>query len=98
MSVKTVAAFLAGALAARAGTAAALTSGHVFRLQQGDEAQYGTIHCQAVYSLEYSGFSCSGAPRRYSVIYAPDEIRVLRSNAKHVSKTVFFVNPSGGAK
>jgi hypothetical protein len=49
-------------------------------------------------SLGYSGFSCSGAPRRYSVIYAPDEIRVLRSNAKHVSKTVFFVNPSGGAK
>ena len=98
MSATTVAAFLAGALAASVGTAAALTNGHVFRLQQGDEARYGTIRCQAAYSLQYSGFTCSGAPRRYSIVYAPDGIRVLRTNARKVSKTVFFVNPSGSAK
>ena len=97
MSVKTVAAFLVGALAACAGTAAAFTSGHVFRLQQGDEARYGTLQCEATYSGPYSGFTCFGA-HRYSIIYAPDEIRVLRSNAKNVSRTVFFVNPAGGAK
>ena len=96
MSAKTVAAFLAGALAAGTGTAAALTSGHVFQLQQGDEAKYGTIQCHATYSLQYSGFMCFG-PHRYSIVYAPDEIRVLRSNAKNVSKTVFFVDP-GAAK
>ena len=93
MSARTVAAFLAGAVAASVGTAAALTGGHVFRLQQGDEARYGTIQCQAAYSLQYSGFTCFGAPRRYSIVYAPNEIRVLRSNAKNVSKTLFFLNP-----
>jgi hypothetical protein len=98
MSARTVAAFLAGALAASVGTAAALTNGHVFRLQQGDEAKYGTIQCQATYSLQYSGFSCFGAPHRYSIVYTPDELRVLRLNAKNVFKTVFFVNPSDSAK
>jgi hypothetical protein len=95
MSAKTVAAFLAGALAASTGTAAALTTGHGFRLQQGDHARYGTIVCSAVYAAQYKGFDCIGA-RRYEVIYAPSEIRVLRSNNKHVSKTVFYVNPNGG--
>ena len=32
----------------------------------------------------------------YTIIYAPNEIRVLRWNAKNVSKTVFHLNPSGG--
>jgi hypothetical protein len=45
MSTKTVAAFLCGAIAASTGTAAALTKGQVFRLQQGDEAS--TARCNA---------------------------------------------------
>jgi len=44
MSAKTVAAFLAGAVAASTGIAAAITEGHVFRLQEGDHAVYGA--CQ----------------------------------------------------
>jgi hypothetical protein len=92
---KTVAAFLAGALAATAGTAAALTKGHVFRLQEGDHARYGTIECSAMYVAQYSAFDCVGA-HRYQVIYGPSELRVLRSNDNHVFKTVFAVNPSGG--
>ena len=98
MSVKTVAAFLAGALAATAGTAAAITTGHVFRLQTGDHASYGTIVCNALYAGPYSGFNCLGA-RGYEVVYSPNELRVtrvLRSNGKRVSKTVFLVDPSGG--
>ena len=98
MSVKTVAAFLAGALAASTGTASALTTGHVFRLQDGDHATYGTIVCNALYTGPYSGFDCVGA-HRYEVIYSPSELRVLRvlrSNGKRVSKTVFLVDPSGG--
>jgi hypothetical protein len=98
MSVKTVAAFLAGALTATTGTAAAVTTGHVFRLQEGDHARYGTIQCNALYALSYSGFDCIGA-RGYEVVYAPNELRVLRvlrSNGKRVSKTVFLVDPSGG--
>jgi len=97
MSPKTVAAFLAGALAASTGTAAALTKGHVFPLQVGDEANYGTITCQGTYTGPYSGFSCFGAPHRYTIIYAPNEIRVLHWNAKKtVTKTVFHLDPSGG--
>jgi len=96
MSPKTVAAFLAGALAASTGTAAGLTKGHVFPLQVGDEAKYGSIRCEATYAGQYSGFSCFGAPHRYTIIFAPSEIRVLRWNAKNVSKTVFHVDPSGG--
>jgi len=98
MSLTTVAAFLAGVLAATAGTAAAVTTGHVFRLQEGDHARYGTIQCNAIYALAYSGFDCIGAPR-YEVIYSPNEVRVLRvlrSNGKRVSKTMFLVDPSGG--
>ena len=94
MSPKTAAAFLAGVLVASTGTAAALTTGHVFRLQQGDHARYGTIECNALYAGQYSGFDCVGA-HRYEVIYSPSELRVLRSNGKHVSKTVFAVDPSG---
>jgi hypothetical protein len=98
MSAKTVAAFLAGALAATTGTAAAVTTGHVFRLQDGDHARYGTIVCDASYTGPYSGFNCVGA-HRYEIVYSPSELRVLRvlrSNGKHVSKTVFLVDPSGG--
>ena len=95
MSAKTVAAFLAGVIAASTGTAAALTTGHVFRLQQGDEAKYGTVKCQAVYAAQYSGVDCVGA-RRYQIVYGPSELRVLRSNGKRVSKTVFLVDPSAG--
>jgi hypothetical protein len=95
MSAKTVAAFLAGVLAASTGTAAALTKGHVFQMKQGDEAKYGTITCQATYSAQYSGFGCFGA-NRYTIIYSPSEVRVLSWNVKHVSKTVFVVHPSGG--
>jgi hypothetical protein len=98
MSAKTVAAFLAGALAASTGTAAALTKGHVFQLQQGDEAKYGNVQCQAVNVTPYSGFDCNGVPH-YEVIYGPSEIRVLRVrrvNNKYVSRTVFHVDPTGG--
>jgi len=98
MSVKTVAAFFAGVIAASTGTAAALSTGHVFRLQDGDHASYGTILCNAVYSGPYSGFNCIGA-HRYEVIYSPSELRVLRvlrSNGKRLSKTVFLVDPSAG--
>ena len=99
MSVKTVAALLAGALAGTAGTAAAVTTGHVFRLQPGDHASYGTILCNALYVGPYSGFDCIGAPRGYEVVYSPNELRVtrvLRPNGKRLSKTVFLVDPSGG--
>ena len=98
MSVKTVAAFLVGALAAGTGTAAAVTTGHVFRLQGGDHATYGTIVCNAEYTGPYSGFNCVGA-HRYEVIYSPSELRVtrvLRSNGKRVQKTLYLVDPSGG--
>ena len=98
MSPRTVAAFLAGALAASTGTAAALTKGHVFRLQQGDEAKYGNVQCQAVNVAPYSGFECLRVPH-YSVIYGPTEIRVLRIsrvNDKYVSRSIFHVDPSGG--
>ena len=95
MSAKTVAAFLAGALAASSGTAAALTKGQVFRLQEGDEARYGTVKCQAVHVAQYSGVDCVGA-RRYRIIYGPSELRVFRLNDKHVYRQVFAANPSGG--
>jgi hypothetical protein len=58
MSGKTVAAFLCGAIVASSGTAAAITNGHVFQLQQGDEAHYGKVQCQAVNVAPYSGFQC----------------------------------------
>ena len=77
------------------GTDAALTTGHVFRLQEGDEARYGSVACQAVYVAQYSGVDCVGA-RRYRIIYGPSELRVLRSNDKHVFGQVFAANPSGG--
>ena len=97
MPAKSVAAFLAGALAASTGTAAALTKGHVFRLQEGDEASYGKVTCEARYVAQYSGFSCFGAGRRYSIIYAPGEIRVLRFNGKTTAATtVFHLGTSGG--
>ena len=97
MSPKTVAAFLAGAVAASTGTAAALTSGHVYQLKDGDEANYGTITCQAhaTASRQAGGFGCFGL-KRYTITYTPDEIRVLHWNAKNVSKTVFHLNPSAG--
>jgi hypothetical protein len=98
MSPKTAAAFLAGALAASTGTAAALTKGHVFHLQQGDEAAYGTVQCQAVNVTPYSGFDCERVPH-YEVLYGPSEIRVLRIrlvNKKYVSRSIFHVDPSGG--
>ena len=98
MSTKTVAAFLCGVIAASAGTAAALTRGHVFPLQQGDEAKYGNVQCQAVNVAPYSGFECWRVPH-YSVIYGPSEIRVLRIsrvNGKYVSRSIFHVDPSAG--
>jgi hypothetical protein len=98
MSAKTVAAFLCGVIAASTGTAAALTKGHVFQLQQGDEANYGNVQCQAVNVPPYSGFECSRV-RHYAVIYGPSEIRVLRIrrvNHKYVSRSIFHVDPSGG--
>ena len=98
MSAKTVAAFLCGVVAASTGTAAALTRGHVFRLQQGDEAQYGKVQCQAVNVAPYSGFQCWRVPH-YSVIYGPSEIRVLRVRLvhnKYVSRSIFHVDPSAG--
>jgi hypothetical protein len=97
MPAKTLAAFLVGALAASTGTATALTKGHVFRLQEGDEASYGKVTCEARYVAQYSGFSCFGAERRYSIIYAPGEIRVLRFNGKTTAATtVFHLGTSGG--
>jgi hypothetical protein len=96
MTAKTVAAFLCGAIAASAGTAAALTNGHVFPLQQGDEAKYGNVQCQAVNVTPYRGFDCERVPH-YSVIYGPSEIRVLRIhrvNNKYVSRSIFHVDPS----
>jgi hypothetical protein len=96
MSSRMVAAFVAGALAASTGTAAALTKGHVFRLQEGDEAHYGKVTCEATYVAQYSGFRCFGAGPRYSIIYAPGEIRVLRFNGKTTAPTtVFHLGPSG---
>jgi hypothetical protein len=98
MSAKTVAVFLCGVIAASAGTAAALTKGHVFRLQQGDEAKYGNVQCQAVNVPPYSAVNCLGVPH-YDVIYGPSEIRVLRARRvdnKYVSRSVFHVDPSGG--
>jgi hypothetical protein len=97
MSAKTVAAFLCGVIAASTGTAAALTKGHVFPLQQGDEAKYGNVQCQAVNVSPYSGFECWRVPH-YSVIYGPSEIRVLRIsrvNNKYVSRSIFHIDPSG---
>ena len=98
MSAKTVAAFLCGVIVASTGTAAAFTKGHVFSLQQGDEAKYGNVQCQAVNVAPYSGFECRRVPH-YSVIYGPSEIRVLRIsrvNNKYVSRSIFHVDPSGG--
>src|SRR5262245_6883847 len=98
MSAKTVAAFLCGAIAASTGTAAALTKGQVFPLQQGDEAKYGNVQCQAVNVAPYRGFECWRIPH-YSVIYGPSEIRVFRIHRvgnKYVSRSIFHVDPSGG--
>ena len=94
MSAKTAAAFLAGVLAAGTGTAAALTKGQVFRLQEGDHARYGPINCEARHVAQYSTVECIGA-HRYRIIYGPSEIRVLRSNDKRVYRQVFAANPSG---
>jgi len=94
MSTRTAAAFLAGALAASTGTAAALTESQVFRLHENDHATYGPIDCQSEYVLQYRIVECVGA-RRYRIIYGPSEIRVLRENNKHVFKQVFAANPSG---
>ena len=99
MSVKTVAAFLCGVIAATTGTAAALTNGHVFQLQVGDHAKYGSVRCDAVNVAPYSGFQCWQVPR-YSVIYGPSEIRVLRVgvvNGKYVTRSIFHVDPSTGS-
>jgi hypothetical protein len=77
---------------------AALTKGHVFLLQQGDEAKYGNVQCQAVNVAPYSGFECLRVPH-YSVIYGPSEIRVLRVsrvNNKYVFRSIFHVDPSAG--
>lgn len=99
MPAKTVAAFLCGVIVASTGTAAALTRGHVFQLQQGDEAQYGKVQCQAINVAQYSGFSCWRV-RPYSVIYEPTEIRVLRTrlvNGKYVSQSIFHLDPRTGS-
>ena len=93
MSAKTAAAFLAGALAASSGTALALTKGHVFRLQEGDHARYGTIDCRAEHVAQYRTLDCVGA-HGYRIIHGPSELRVLRSNGKGVQQ-VFAANPSG---
>ena len=83
-------------LAASPETEAALTKGHLIRLHDYDEAKYGKVICQPTYVAPYSGFSCFGLGR-YSIIHAPGEPRVLRSNGIHNQPTsVFFVNPSGG--
>jgi hypothetical protein len=100
MSAKTVVAFLSGVVIASSGTAAAITSGHVFRLQQGDEAQYGKVKCQAVNVAPYSGFDCRIGVPHYEVIYGPSEIRVLGwrvVNHKYVTRSIFHVNPSTGS-
>jgi hypothetical protein len=89
MSLRTVAAFLAGALAASTGTALALTKGHVFRLQEGDEANYGVINCEARHVAPYRTLECWGA-RTYRVTYGASEVRVYRSN-----RQVFAAKPSG---
>jgi hypothetical protein len=94
MSAKTVAAFLAGAVVASTGTAAALTSGNSYRLQEGDEARYGPIYCQAQHVPPYSEVRCRGA-YRYLITYGRSQIQVLRMNNKHVLKQVFTVDPSG---
>jgi len=98
MSAKTVAAFLCGVVAASAGTAAAVSNGHIFPMQQGDEAKYGSVQCQAVHVSPYSGFQCWRVPH-YSVIYGPSEIRVLREsrvNGKYIERSIFHVDPSAG--
>lgn len=99
MFAKTVAAFLCGVIAASARTAAALTKGHVFQLQQGDEAKYGKVQCQAVNVPPYDGFDCRIGVPHYEVVYGPSEIRVLRirrvSN-RYVSRSIFHVDPSAG--
>lgn len=94
MSGKTVAAFLAGALAASTGSAVAFTNGHLFRLQGGDHARYGPIVCNARHVAQYSTFECVGV-RRYRIIYGLSELRVLRSNDKGVFQQVFAADPSG---
>jgi hypothetical protein len=88
MSAKTVAAFLAGILAASSGTAVALTKGHIFRLQEGDEARYGAVECRAHNVAPYRVVDCVGAGN-YRVTYGPSELRVFRSN-----RQVFAANPS----
>jgi len=98
MSAKTVAAFLCGVIAAGTGTAAALETGQVFRLQMGDEAQYGKVKCQAENVAPYRGFYCWRV-HGYRVVYGPSDIRVLyirRVNNKFVTRTIFHVDPSGG--
>jgi hypothetical protein len=98
MSSKTIATFLCGVIAASTGTAAALTKGHVFRLEQGDEAKYGNVQCQAVNVPPYSALDCLGVSP-YAVIYGPSEIRVLRVRRvgnKYLSRSVFHLDPSGG--
>jgi hypothetical protein len=92
MSAKTAAAFLAGALLASTGTAAALTQGHLFRLKKGDRASYGPVVCQAVYAKQLSALDCQGA-YRWRVIYGPHDLRVIRLNKKNVYQTVFSANP-----
>jgi hypothetical protein len=97
MSAKTVAAFLCGVIVASSGTAAALTRGQIFQLKDGDKAKYGKVTCEAANVAPYSAFNCFGAPR-YTTIYGPSEIRVLRwrlVNHKYVSRSIFHVNPSG---
>jgi hypothetical protein len=98
MSAKTVAAVLCGVMVAGTGTAAALTKGQIFRLKMGDEAKYGKVTCQATNVAPYSAFNCFGVSR-YTIIYGPSEIRVLRVrlvNNKYVSRSIFHLDPSGG--
>jgi hypothetical protein len=95
MSAKTLAAFLSGVLVATTGTAAAVTNGHLFQLQVGDHAKYGTVRCDAVNVAPYSGFRCERVPG-YAVIYGPSEIRVLRErlvNKRYVTQSIFHVAP-----
>jgi len=89
MSAKRAAAFLAGALLAGTGTAAARTPVHLLRLKQGEKAGYGPIVCQARRVAQHPILACGGV-QRYRIIYGPSALRVLRSNHQ-----VFTANPSG---
>jgi hypothetical protein len=97
MSVKTIAAFLCGVIAASTGTAAALDDRPRLPATTGRRSQ---VRQRLVPSSERNAvqpFECRGVPH-YAVIYGPSEIRVLRvrpvSN-NYVSRSVFHLDPTG---